>query len=144
MLKWLAPAYHILLYTQKKFSCCNGDVQDQDIRTQLFERNSKIYNMSIFWEYNFSLGLELGYPILLHLKKFCVWYGDVQDQDIRTQLVERSSKIYNMSIFWENNFSLGLEPVYPIQLHLKIFRLLTRRPRPRYSDSASWEEFKNI
>jgi len=45
-------------------------------------------------------GVRLGYPILiLHPKKIYGCNGDIQERDIRTQQVERNSKIYNMSIF---------------------------------------------
>ncbi len=40
-------------------------------------------------------------------KKFCGCHGYEQDKDIRTQLVDRNSKIYNMSMLREKNL-LGL------------------------------------
>ena len=76
--------------TSKKYYGCHGDIQDLDIRTQLIFLVKLVYNMSIFGEKKFSLGLTLGYPMILHYEKkfFSGCYGDDQDQEIRTQLVE--------------------------------------------------------
>ena len=103
----LEPRYPILLH-QKNFFCgCYGEVQDQDIRTQLEERITKIYNMSMFWEKKFFLvrpRAGLTYTTTAKKYFFCGNHGDVQDRDIRTQLEERITKIYNMSMFWEKKF----------------------------------------
>ena len=52
-------------------------------------------------------------------KNFLGCYVDVQDQHIRSQLVERSWKIYNMPMFWENNFFVRPRPGVPYTTTLK-------------------------
>ncbi len=42
---------------------------------------------------------EPPYAMIQHSDKFSGCYGDIQDRHIRTQLEERITKIYNMSIF---------------------------------------------
>ena len=42
---------------------------------------------------------EAPYAMIQHTEKIFYCYGAVQDRHIRTQLEERITKIYNMSIF---------------------------------------------
>ena len=72
------------------------------IKTMIFglssSRRVEKYIICLYSDKKFSLGLEPVYPILQHLKKnFFGCYGDVQDQDIRTQL-----------IFWSNWYIIYL------------------------------------
>ena len=65
---------------------------------------SNWYIICLYYEKKkLSLGLTLGYPVILILlpqpKYFSGYYGDDQDQDIRTQLIFLVKLVYNMSIF---------------------------------------------
>ncbi len=54
--------HNLFYYTQKKFYCCNGDIQHQEIRTQLAETIRKIYNMSMFGQNKFFVRPRAGIP----------------------------------------------------------------------------------